>query len=70
MPGSPGVRVLDDGWTAVTRDGGLSAHFEHSVAVTASGPEVLSRRPDETVADVDDACGAPVLVLWRAPLVS
>ena len=41
--GQPGVRVLDDGWTAVTRDGSLSAHFEHSVAVTSSGPEVLSR---------------------------
>jgi len=41
--GLPGVRVLDDGWTAVTRDGSLSAHFEHSVAVTSSGPEVLSR---------------------------
>ena len=52
--GHPGVRVLDDGWTAVTRDGWLSAHFEHTVAVTANGPAVLSRRPDETVADVDD----------------
>ena len=41
--GKPGVRVLDDGWTAVTRDGSLSAHFEHSVAVTAEGPVVLSR---------------------------
>jgi len=36
------VRVLDDGWTAVTEDGSLSAHFEHSVAVSADGPEVLS----------------------------
>ena len=53
--GDPGVRILDDGWTAVTRDGGLSAHFEHSVAVTADGPEVLSRRPDEMVASVDEA---------------
>ena len=53
--GHPGVRVLDDGWTAVTRDGGLSAHFEHSVAVTANGPEVLSRRPDEIIANADDA---------------
>lgn len=52
--GDPGVRILDDGWTAVTRDGGLSAHFEHSVAVTADGPEVLSRRSDEAVASVDD----------------
>jgi methionyl aminopeptidase len=35
--------VLDDGWTAVTADGTLSAHFEHSVAVTADGNEVLTR---------------------------
>ncbi len=41
--GQPGVRVLEDGWTAVTRDGSLSAHFEHSVAVTSEGPIVLSR---------------------------
>jgi methionyl aminopeptidase len=36
------VRTLDDGWTAVTADGSLSAHFEHTVAVTADGPEILS----------------------------
>jgi methionyl aminopeptidase len=36
------VRVLDDGWTAVTVDGKLSAHFEHSVAITQNGPRVLS----------------------------
>lgn len=41
--GKPDIRVLDDGWTAVTKDGALSAHFEHSVAVTSSGPYVLSR---------------------------
>lgn len=41
--GAAGVEMLDDGWTAVTRDGSLSAHFEHSVAVTADGPLVLSR---------------------------
>jgi methionyl aminopeptidase len=41
--GEPGVMVKDDGWTAVTRDGSLSAHFEHSVAVTAEGPVVLTR---------------------------
>lgn len=40
--GSWSVRVLDDGWTAVTEDGSLSAHFEHSVAVTPNGPEPLS----------------------------
>jgi methionyl aminopeptidase len=39
----PEVRVLDDGWTAVTCDGGLSAHFEHTVAITANGPEILTK---------------------------
>jgi methionyl aminopeptidase len=42
--GAPGVYVKDDGWTAVTRDGSLSAHFEHTVAVTSNGPMVLTRR--------------------------
>jgi methionyl aminopeptidase len=37
------VEVLEDGWTAVTRDRSLSAHFEHSVAVTENGPYILSR---------------------------
>jgi len=37
------VNALPDGWTVVTRDGSLSAHFEHTVAVTESGPEVLTR---------------------------
>jgi methionyl aminopeptidase len=37
------IDVLGDGWTAVTRDGKLSAHFEHSVAITTEGPYVLSR---------------------------
>lgn len=37
------VKVLDDGWTVVTQDGGLSAHFEHSVAVTENGPLVLGK---------------------------
>lgn len=36
------VRIKEDGWTAVTEDGTRSAHFEHSVAVTESGPEILS----------------------------
>ncbi len=40
--GRPETRVLADGWTAVTRDGSLAAHFEHTVAVTAAGPLVLS----------------------------
>jgi len=37
------VRVLDDGWTAVTADGSYSAHFEHTVAVTENGPEILTK---------------------------
>jgi methionyl aminopeptidase len=41
--GAPGVHVLPDGWTAVTSDGAASAHFEHTVAVTAEGPWVLTR---------------------------
>ena len=37
------VRILDDGWTTVTCDGGLSAHFEHTVAITANGPDILTK---------------------------
>jgi methionyl aminopeptidase len=40
--GGPEVYVKEDGWTAATRDGRLSAHFEHSVAVTGDGPYILS----------------------------
>jgi methionyl aminopeptidase len=41
--GGPAVKVLDDDWTAVTADGSDSAHFEHTVAVTANGPWILTR---------------------------
>ncbi len=41
--GASEVKVLPDGWTAVTVDGSLSAHFEHTVAITEKGPYVLSR---------------------------
>lgn len=40
--GKPGVEVLKDGWTAVTEDGSMSAHFEHTVAVTATGAMILT----------------------------
>jgi methionyl aminopeptidase len=40
--GGAAVRVLDDGWTVVTADQGLSAHAEHTVAITAAGPQVLT----------------------------
>ena len=41
--GSEEVQMLDDEWTAVTEDGQLSAHFEHTIAVTDDGPEILTR---------------------------
>ncbi|MGH8011272.1 MAG: type I methionyl aminopeptidase [Candidatus Binataceae bacterium] len=40
--GTADLEILDDGWTAVTADGKLSAHFEHSIAITAAGPQILS----------------------------
>ncbi len=40
--GGPEVETLDDGWTAVTKDGRLSAHFEHTIALTEKGPEILT----------------------------
>jgi methionyl aminopeptidase len=56
--GGPAVRVLDDGWTAVTRDGSLAAHFEHTVAVTAAGPVVLSLPSGRTPSDLARRAGA------------
>ena len=41
--GKKEISILEDGWTAVTRDRSLAAHFEHSIAITADGPFVLSR---------------------------
>ncbi|HVL92147.1 MAG TPA: type I methionyl aminopeptidase [Acidimicrobiales bacterium] len=40
--GGAGTRVLDDGWSVVTADGSLSAHAEHTIAITDNGPEVLT----------------------------
>lgn len=40
--GGPDTRLLEDGWSVVTADGSLSAHFEHTIAVTEDGPEVLT----------------------------
>ena len=45
--GNSGVRVLDDRWTAVTTDGSLSAHFEHTIAIQSSGPpRILTQVPE------------------------
>jgi methionyl aminopeptidase len=40
--GGSDVVVLDDGWTTITADGSMSAHFEHTVAVTAAGARILT----------------------------
>jgi methionyl aminopeptidase len=55
--GRPAVRVLEDGWTAVTRDHSLSAHFEHTVAVAEDGPYVLTARSDERFDEVLASAG-------------
>ncbi|MEQ1541983.1 MAG: type I methionyl aminopeptidase, partial [Novosphingobium sp.] len=44
--GKPGVKLLEDGWTAVTRDRSLSAQFEHSIGVTETGCEVFTLSPN------------------------
>lgn len=41
--GRGATRILDDNWTAVTKDGSLSAHFEHTIAITEKGPLILTR---------------------------
>jgi methionyl aminopeptidase len=43
--GKPDVKVLKDGWTAVSRDKSLSAQFEHSVGVTETGVEIFTKSP-------------------------
>jgi methionyl aminopeptidase len=43
--GKPAVKVLDDGWTAVTRDRTLSAQFEHTIGINEEGPEIFTRSP-------------------------
>ena len=40
--GKPDVKVLPDGWTVLTKDGSLSAHFEHTVAITSDGPQIMT----------------------------
>jgi len=45
--GTHETRMLDDGWTVVTADGSISAHFEHSVAITDDGPIILTSRGDD-----------------------
>jgi len=68
--GSPETRLLDDGWTVVSEDGGWSAHFEHTVAITAAGPWVLTASagpPAGTVATGQVIAGDMALVKATAP---
>ena len=40
--GKPDVKIMADGWTTLTRDGSLSAHFEHTIAITPDGPQIMT----------------------------
>jgi methionyl aminopeptidase len=55
--GAPDIRTLRDGWTVVTADRSLTAHFEHTVGITADGPKVLTRvsAPVDAVGGVEGA---------------
>ena len=53
--GGAETKVDDDGWTVRTADGSLSAHFEHTVAVTADGPRVLTAGPDHDLVQAEEA---------------
>jgi methionyl aminopeptidase len=52
--GTEETRTLDDGWTVVTADGAVSAHWEHTVALTPDGPWVLTARSDEPARPLED----------------
>ena len=41
--GNYDVKVMPDGWTVLTKDGSLSAHFEHTVAITSEGPQIMTK---------------------------
>ena len=40
--GKPEVKIMPDGWTTLTKDGSLSAHFEHTIAITPDGPQIMT----------------------------
>jgi methionyl aminopeptidase len=55
--GGASIRTLSDGWTVVSADGSLSAHFEHTVAVTSEGPRILTAPPVRTAVQGGDQIG-------------
>ena len=75
--GDAQTRLLDDDWTVVTEDGSLAAHFEHTVAITADGPWVLTAADGgasglaagQAAGPAATAPGRPVTPGWRCPLV-
>lgn len=56
--GSDAIRTLEDRWTVVTQDGSRAAHFEHTVAVTESGPRILTKAPEAVVPTVSGGGGS------------
>ena len=50
--GHEDVKVLSDGWTVITLDGQPSAHFEHTVAITHDGPQILTLRDEAAAVEV------------------
>jgi len=56
--GGYGVKILNDGWTAVTRDRSLSAQFEHTIGVTDTGYEIFTLRADDTIPRISGAASA------------
>src|SRR6202000_1860560 len=67
--GNAGVKILNDGWTVVTQDGSLSAHFEHTVLITEGEPEILTwpeRMPSKLKAQYSTFCRTPCIGWsWR-----
>jgi methionyl aminopeptidase len=64
--GSPSTHVLADGWTVVSDDGGVAAHFEHTVAITPDGPWVLTAFPEAAERGAASAAGPAATVVGGA----
>ena len=58
--GTEETETLEDEWTVVTADGALSAHWEHTVAITPDGPWVLTARSDEPARPLEEPARIPV----------
>ena len=65
--GSHDIHLDDDGWSIYTADGSMAAHFEHTVAITADGPQILTLGPDGTSVVVPSPSSRQTLVNLLAP---